>query len=254
MPHHSGGAVNQVMNSSSPADPGPAGPKILYHDEWVPNRNRRRIAAALAGTAAGALLGTVGYPWIAGSRQKELASLWDRAWNGAPQSPRELVQRIREEAGDRESTHRPMVLDATGMAYQTFLEELKLQHIRPLDLLAAHFRSRQGVNNELPGRHLWKNMVATLRIADRLQDELGVRLVTIASAYRSPAYNATCPGAAPQSFHLQNLALDLVYDCPPAKVAEAAHALRNRGLFRGGIGKYPSFTHIDTRGKNADWG
>ncbi|WP_075087948.1 D-Ala-D-Ala carboxypeptidase family metallohydrolase [Verrucomicrobium spinosum] len=78
--------------------------------------------------------------------------------------------------------------------------------------------------------------------------------MTIASAYRSPAYNATCPGAAPQSFHLHNLALDLVYDCPPAKVAEAAHALRNRGFFRGGIGKYPSFTHIDTRGKNADWG
>jgi len=242
------------MNPSSPTDPVPAGPKILYHDEWVPNRTRRRMAAALAGTTAGALLGAAGYPWIAGKRQQELVTLLDRAWNGTPKSPRELVQRIREEAGDRESTHRPMVLDATGVAYQTFLEELHLQHIRPKDLLAAHFRTRQGVNNELPGRHLWKNMVATLRMADRLQDELGVRLVTIASAYRSPAYNATCPGAAPQSFHLHNLALDLVYDCPPAKVAEAAHALRNRGFFRGGIGKYPSFTHIDTRGKNADWG
>ena len=25
------------------------------------------------------------------------------------------------------------------------------------------------------------------------------------------------------------------------------------GLFKGGVGQYPGFTHMDTRGSNADW-
>lgn len=240
------------MNSASSQEPHES--KILYRDEWIPNRARRRLAALLAGTGAGTLLGVLGYPWVVGKRREETLALWDRVWNGTPQKVREVARRTREEAGETASTFRPVVLDATGMAYQVFLEDLRLKHIRPLDVIAAHFRRRNGVNNELPGRHLWRNMMATLRVADQLREELGVPLVAIASAYRSPAYNAACPGAASQSCHLQNLALDLVYNCPAATVAEAAHALRKRGIFSGGIGKYPTFTHIDTRGRNADWG
>jgi hypothetical protein len=29
--------------------------------------------------------------------------------------------------------------------------------------------------------------------------------------------------------------------------------MRSTGLFQGGVGRYGSFTHIDTRGSNADW-
>jgi hypothetical protein len=29
--------------------------------------------------------------------------------------------------------------------------------------------------------------------------------------------------------------------------------MRNCGLFRGGVGGYGGFTHIDTRGQNIDW-
>src|SRR5687767_10690061 len=100
------------MHQPSSMAPGPPVAKILYRDEWVPNPTRRRIASALAGTAAGALLGTLGYPWIAGRRQGELATLWDRAWNGAAKQPREIVRRVKEEAGEQHNTFRPMVLDA----------------------------------------------------------------------------------------------------------------------------------------------
>jgi hypothetical protein len=29
--------------------------------------------------------------------------------------------------------------------------------------------------------------------------------------------------------------------------------VRSKGAFQGGIGRYPDFTHIDTRGYNVDW-
>ena len=47
--------------------------------------------------------------------------------------------------------------------------------------------------------------------------------------------------------------MDIVFNCPPGKVAAMARAMRSAGLFKGGVGRYGSFTHIDTRGSNADW-
>jgi hypothetical protein len=39
----------------------------------------------------------------------------------------------------------------------------------------------------------------------------------------------------------------------PSVVAQTARTLRSRGVFRGGVGRYSTFTHIDTRGQNVDW-
>jgi uncharacterized protein YcbK (DUF882 family) len=75
----------------------------------------------------------------------------------------------------------------------------------------------------------------------------------IVSAYRSPAYNATCSGARRGSWHQANVALDVKFAASPSTVAGAARSLRSRGLFRGGVGRYGTFTHIDTRGRNVDW-
>jgi uncharacterized protein YcbK (DUF882 family) len=123
-----------------------------------------------------------------------------------------------------------------------------------MEMLRAHFKMRGNVCNTLPPREHWKNIAPTLRVADELRERLGVPLVTIASAYRSPSYNATCPGAAAHSYHTRNMALDLVFDCAPEKVVKAAGTLRAEGFFAGGIGRYTGFTHVDTRGKAADWG
>jgi hypothetical protein len=29
--------------------------------------------------------------------------------------------------------------------------------------------------------------------------------------------------------------------------------MRREGIFKGGLGKYKTFVHVDVRGKNADW-
>jgi len=137
--------------------------------------------------------------------------------------------------------------------YREFLATVPLRYITIHEIIRAHFKTRGGVANELPPKHLWANLVPTLKLADELRRRLGQPLVEVTSAYRTADYNAQIKGAAEGSYHIQNQALDLRFGCPPAEVAATALRLREDGYFRGGIGIYPTFTHIDTRGRNADW-
>jgi hypothetical protein len=212
---------------------------------------RRSIVKALVGMTIGGALGYAGYPWVAGNRRGELVDGARSVWRQLRESPHGRRGGGGEAA--RSSRELPIVLDAEGREYECFLASLGLRHIQPMEMLRPHFKMRGTVRNALPPRETWSSIAPTLRVADELREKLGARLVTIASAYRSPEYNAMCPGAAAQSYHMRNMALDLVFDCAPQKVVEAAVALRSGGLFAGGIGRYPGFTHVDTRGRNADW-
>lgn len=138
--------------------------------------------------------------------------------------------------------------------YGEFLETLELRHISKHEVFSAHRRCRNGVRNTLPPRELWRQIRPTLILADGLRNRLGVPLTHIASAYRCPDYNSQCPGAAKFSQHIQNRALDIVFACPSAEAFSEAIRMRAEGLFRGGLGLYSSFIHIDTRGSNATWG
>ena len=88
---------------------------------------------------------------------------------------------------------------------------------------------------------------------DQLRDLLGAQIQVI-SAYRSPAYNERIAGAT-KSQHVDFRALDFIAKSisGPADWAATLRQMRNSGLFKGGIGTYPSFVHVDTRGTNADW-
>ncbi|WP_449070482.1 YcbK family protein [Prosthecobacter sp.] len=224
-----------------------------------PPARRRRFLKTLFGAALGGMAGHASHPWLLGERQNEVVDTIDS-----------FLKRMREMRDHGHPPHRgrahppmaaaqgqapaPVTLDGDGRAYESFLGGLGLRHIRPMELIRPHFNIRGSVCNSLPPRDSWKHIAPALRVADELRQQLGSRLHTILSAYRSPAYNAVCPGAAPNSFHVRNMALDLAFDCSPSDVADAAKALRDKGFFKGGIGRYPTFTHIDTRGYQADWG
>ena len=96
-------------------------------------------------------------------------------------------------------------------------------------------------------------MAGTLKAADRIASTIGQPVKEVTSAYRSPAYNRRCPGAKTRSWHMQNFALDLQFKASPSTVVRAARHVRSKGFFKGGIGRYSSFVHIDTRGQNVDW-
>lgn len=138
-------------------------------------------------------------------------------------------------------------------AYAEYLSALRLQRLTPRQVIEAHAKKRGSVWNSLPPRSLWKQMAPTLKVVDRVAVQLGQPVKEIVSAYRSPAYNARCAGARSGSWHQANVAVDVKFPVHAATVAQTARTLRSKNYFRGGVGRYSSFTHIDTRGQNVDW-
>lgn len=137
--------------------------------------------------------------------------------------------------------------------YSKYLTALKLQRITPLQVIEAHAKSRGSVWNTLPPKQWWNRMGYTLKVVDRVAVELNSPVEEIVSAYRSPAYNARCPGAKSGSWHQANVAIDVKFPMRASRVTSITRNLRDRGLFKGGVGGYSGFTHIDTRGTNINW-
>jgi hypothetical protein len=137
--------------------------------------------------------------------------------------------------------------------YTRYLWSLKLKTITPKQVISAHAKCKGSTWNQLPPKPWWTRMGYTLRVADRIAMEMNVDEVEIISAYRSPAYNARCAGAKTGSWHQANVALDVKFPMRASRVAATARSLRDRGLFKGGVGGYWNFTHIDTRGENINW-
>jgi hypothetical protein len=137
--------------------------------------------------------------------------------------------------------------------YARYIERMHLKNITVQQVVAAHARRHGSVWNTLPPRSDWKNIKATLKVVDRISKELNTPVTEIVSVYRSPAYNRRCPGAKRHSWHIRNFAVDVKMGTRPSRVSSMARKLRGRGVFRGGVGRYWNFTHVDTRGTNVDW-
>ena len=107
--------------------------------------------------------------------------------------------------------------------------------------------------NCVPPKELWPHILPTLRIVQDLRVAVGHPL-TVNSVYRSPAYNATLPGSATHSQHTEFRAMDIsCASISPRALYELMLSARNHGKFKGGLGLYATFVHVDTRGWNANW-
>ena len=150
-------------------------------------------------------------------------------------------------------------LPSTGRAleneeeYRDFLVSLELRHLSPAEIIDPHRGIIDDIENTLPPLDIWEKLIPTLRTADEIRERLQAPLCRITSGYRNPRYNAEVPGSVPGSYHTRNQALDLVYFCSSRKAFQVALDLRREGFFRGGVGLYPSFIHLDTRGYAATW-
>lgn len=137
--------------------------------------------------------------------------------------------------------------------YTRYLSSLKLQRLEPQQVIAAHAKQKGSTWNRLPPKQWWTRMGYTLRVVDRIAVYMNMPVEEIVSAYRCPRYNARCAGAKNGSWHQANVAVDVKFPVRASVVTSTSRNLRDRGLFKGGVGGYGTFTHIDTRGVNVNW-
>lgn len=79
----------------------------------------------------------------------------------------------------------------------------------------------------------------------KLRDDLGCS-IKITSAYRCPTHNAAV-GGEKNSIHMKGQATDIQVDgMNPNEVADACEHFD-------GLGRYDTFTHVDSRGSKARW-
>jgi uncharacterized protein YcbK (DUF882 family) len=144
-------------------------------------------------------------------------------------------------------------MNTKEQAYCDYIDSLGLEHISGKELVNYSRRTRNGVQAGIPPKTKWDNLPETLFLVDAVRRHYG-RPVSITSAYRCPAYNKLCGGAS-QSWHMQGYAIDFVIKgIRPSYVRNLLLKWRQAGQFKGGLGRYTNFTHVDTRGSNATWG
>ena len=97
-------------------------------------------------------------------------------------------------------------------------------------------------SGQLPKNGMDNNLLLKL---EELRYRLGGKAVVINSGYRTPAHNRRVGGAS-NSQHLYGKAADIVVrGVSPSRVYREADKLFN------GVGKYNTFTHVDTRNGKA---
>ena len=136
--------------------------------------------------------------------------------------------------------------------YNSFLRALRLRHFKPVEITSYARRKRGSATNGLPPGNLWLNIVPTLWVLDQLREETGDP-ITLTSIYRNEEYNRAVGGVS-NSQHKQNAAID--FQCKTMSPKQAFNRLkkmRDAGTFRGGLGVYATFVHLDTRGTNHTW-
>lgn len=100
----------------------------------------------------------------------------------------------------------------------------------------SEFASKDG--GGLPKGGMDSNLITKL---EQLRYNLGNKAIVVTSGYRTPTHNKAVGGAT-NSQHLYGKAADIVVrGVSASKVYATADKIFN------GVGKYPNFTHVDTR-------
>ena len=139
---------------------------------------------------------------------------------------------------------------SSEQGFQRLLDKWKVKHFTAKEFFYRGASDEKLQLNTDPPAKLWPNMEKTAKVLDEARTRLGAS-IRITSAYRSPAYNKRIGGVS-NSTHVRFNATDLV-TAQPASLYLVLLDLRREGMFKGGLGLYRSFVHLDTRGVNATW-
>jgi uncharacterized protein YcbK (DUF882 family) len=134
--------------------------------------------------------------------------------------------------------------------FQRLLDGWGVKHFKAKEFFYRGASDERLQLNTDPPAELWPNMEQTAKVLDEARKRLG-KPIRITSAYRAAAYNRKIGGVS-NSTHVQFNATDLV-TAEPASLYLVLLDLRREGMFKGGLGLYRSFVHLDSRGHNATW-
>lgn len=145
-------------------------------------------------------------------------------------------------------------------AYANYLNKHGVGNVLPLPELLSVARDWQkcgGAPFILPPKDKWQNMINTLKLLRKLQEQNRLPAVAVTSSYRYPALN-TCAGGSARSKHLSNGALDMRFKSPADEqqtFPKLCEYWRQHGATQAmGLGFYPGGQiHIDTQGFRT-WG
>ncbi len=138
------------------------------------------------------------------------------------------------------------------LRYANFIQDLGLKNITSHDVLAPQMLSKKRIQNSLPPRYMWENIVPTLRLIDKMSTYIKAEVHFVA-IYRTPYFNRAMRGRSKSQLLINRGVRVQFKGVDSAVVARVARRFREAGHFSGGVGKYTKYTHIDTRGHNADW-
>ena len=114
----------------------------------------------------------------------------------------------------------------------------------------SEFRCKDG--SDVP-EELLANVRKLAKNLQVIREHIG-KPIKVISGYRSPSYNRRIGGAR-RSQHMLATAADIkVAGMSPSEVKAVIVGLIKSGkIDSGGVGLYKTFTHYDTRGRNARW-
>ena len=139
--------------------------------------------------------------------------------------------------------------------FAEFFEGLGIKNFEARELLVMGGGNASGPckgKNRVPAKHLWPNIVMTIRALDKIRDNLGYAIRTT-SVYRHPDYNECLrkynSGVAKNSQHMYFRAIDFKGAAGSPKEWHAAVTAFKNANPKYGIWSslYKTFVHIDTR-------
>jgi uncharacterized protein YcbK (DUF882 family) len=135
-------------------------------------------------------------------------------------------------------------------AFQQLLDKWGIRHFTAKEFFYRGASDEKLKLNTDPPAKLWPNMESAAKVLDEARRRLGAP-IRLTSIFRNEAYNRRIGGVR-NSTHCRFIAADCVA-AQPAKLYLVLLDLRREGMFKGGLGLYRSFVHLDTRGHNATW-
>lgn len=139
---------------------------------------------------------------------------------------------------------------SSPQGFQRLLDKWGVKHFTAREFFYRGASDERWHINSDPPAKLWPNMEATAKTLEEARKRLG-EPIRLTSIFRNEAYNRKVGGVRNSTHRFFN-ACDCV-TAQPAKLYLVFLDLRREGLFKGGLGLYRSFVHIDSRGHNATW-